>query len=250
MIVTDDLGRTISLEKVPEKIVSLVPSITLTLADLGLGDQLVGVTRFCKYPADLIKGLTKIGGPKNIYHTKIVDLKPDVVIAVKEENDKDQVLKLSDDVPVVVFDINTTDDVFRMMNTLGELFQKRSEAKELNSRIKEAYHHFPIQGDGKKVVYLIWKNPWMAAGKETYIGSMLKIAGFDNIVEGRYPEVDMEKLDEAEVILLATEPYHFKEKERAELEALFPGKSVNIVNGELFTWFGTYLPGYLNDKMK
>ena len=250
MIVTDDLGRTILLAKVPERIVSLVPSLTLTLTGFGLNEQLIAITRFCKYPVDLVKVLPKIGGPKSIDIKSITELKPDIVFAVKEENNKEQVLKLSEEVPVVVFDINTPDDVYKMITTMGEIFYRKNKAEELNSSIKEAYNHFPIKGKGAKAVYLIWKNPWMAAGKETYIGSMLKMAGFNNIVDGRYPEVDLQMLLKADVILLATEPYHFMEKERNELQLLFPEKKVNIVNGELFTWFGTYLPDYLNNKVE
>jgi ABC-type Fe3+-hydroxamate transport system substrate-binding protein len=250
MNVTDDLGRTIFLKKVPERIVSLVPSLTLTMADLGMDKQLVAVTGFCKYPVNLVTMLPKVGGPKNINISKIIELKPDIVFAVKEENDREQVLNLSKDVPVVVFDIKTPDDVFRMMQTLGEILQQRSKSEKLIINIKEAYKHFPVKGNGAKAVYLIWKKPWMAAGKDTFIGSMLQIAGFENIMEGRYPVVDLEILKQADEILLATEPYHFKEKERADLRALFPEKSVNIVNGELFTWFGTYLTDYLNNKLK
>jgi ABC-type Fe3+-hydroxamate transport system substrate-binding protein len=136
------------------------------------------------------------------------------------------------------------------MKMLGEIFQQRSKSERLITNIKEAYKHFPVKGNGAKVVYLIWKNPWMAAGKNTFIGSMLQIAGFENIVEGRYPVVDLEMFKQAEEILLATEPYHFKEKDRDKLLDLFPEKRVNIVNGELFTWFGTFLFDYAKNKLK
>ncbi len=241
MKIIDDLGRTIHFNKIPEKIVSLVPSLTLTLSDLGLGDYLKGVTRFCKYPETLIASLPKIGGPKNIDLDKIAELNPDVVFAVKEENDKEQVLALAEKIPVVIFDINSFDDSLRMLRTMGEIFNIQLLVSETIQKLTSKIESFKNLGEGSKTVYLIWKKPYMAAGTETYIGSVLKMTGFKNMIPGRYPEVDEQFLQKAETILLATEPYHFKEKDKEELQALYPDKTIKIVNGEFFTWYGTYL---------
>ena len=241
MEIIDDLGRKVLINTPPKRVVSLVPSLTLTLSDLGIEKQLVGITRFCIYPEHLIDSLPIIGGPKNIDVEKILWLKPDIVFAVKEENEKKQILELAKKVPVVVFDIYNPEDAFKMMKTLGEIFKKNEKAANLTLKIKHALVHFPIQGNGVRAIYLIWKKPWMAAGTKTYIGSMLKKAGFQNIVEGRYPEINMKLMDQADTILLASEPYHFKEEDKQALQLLFPDKTVKIVSGELFTWFGTYL---------
>ena len=241
MIIIDGLGKKVEINGEPKRIVSLVPSLTLTLADMGLGNRLVGITRFCKYPREMIEQITKIGGPKNIDIDKILGLNPDMVFAVKEENEKEQVLKLSRHVPVVVFDICNSDDAFEMMQTIGTIFNSEDKASQMVRQVKKAIDNFPLKGNRAKTVYLIWKKPWMAAGNETYIGSMLKIAGFDNLVAGRYPQTDRKQMEKADVILLATEPYHFKESDRKELQQIFPDKRIEIVNGELFTWYGTYL---------
>ncbi len=251
MKITDDLGTKIHIEREPQSIVSLVPSITLTLADMGLGSRLTGVTKFCKYPEQVVKTVAKIGGPKNIDINKILNINPDIVFAVKEENEKEQVLELSKHMPVVVFDISNPDDAFRMMRTMGLIFNIEKKADELVQQVAKAIKEFPLQGNQTKVVYLIWKKPWMAAGKETYIGSMLHAAGYDNIVSGRYPQISRLQMANADTILLATEPYHFKEADRQELQQIFPGKNIEIVNGELFTWYGTYLLGsYASNKTK
>jgi len=241
MEITDDLGRKVLIDIPLKRVVSLVPSLTLTLSDLGIEEQLVGITRFCIYPEHLIYSRPIIGGPKNIDIDKIVALKPDIVFAVKEENEKEQVLELAKKTTVVVFDINNPEDAFRMIRTLGKIFKMKDRATNLNLKIKHALMRFPVQGNGAKAIYLIWKKPWMAAGTYTYIGSMLEKAGYQNIVGGRYPEIDMKLMAQADTILLATEPYHFKEEDKQALQIWFPGKTVKIVSGELFTWFGTYL---------
>ncbi len=241
MIIIDGLGRKVEINGEPKRIVSLVPSLTLTLADMGQENRLVGITRFCKYPREMIEQITKIGGPKNIDIDKILGLNPDMVFAVKEENEKEQVLKLSRHVPLVVFDICNSHDAFKMMQTIGTIFNSEDKASQMVRQVKKAIDNFPLKGNHAKTVYLIWKKPWMAAGNETYIGSMLQAAGFDNVVAGRYPQTDRKQMEKADVILLATEPYHFKESDLKELQQIFPDKRIEIVNGELFTWYGTYL---------
>jgi len=241
MKITDDLGRIIPFEKIPERVVSLVPSLTLTLFDLGLGARITAITRFCKYPETSIKLLPKAGGPKNIDIDKITGLNPDVVFAVKEENNREQILKLADRFPVVVFDVNNINDSYRMLQTIGELFQIKQRVLQVTGQLKNRIQSLNQTGGNGKTVYLIWKKPFMAAGNKTYIGSMLQATGYNNIVSGRYPEVGSGVLQKAETILLATEPFHFKKEDKEELQRLYPGKTVQIVNGEFFTWFGTYL---------
>jgi len=241
MEITDDIGRRITLDKVPQRIVSLVPSLTETLADLGLGGRLVGVTRFCKYPKTLVEKLPKIGGPKRVKIDIIMELNTDIIFAVKEENNREQILKLAEQVPVVVFDINTFDDSLAMIEMLGSIFSIENNANNLIKKISDKLTLLSKVNRRRRAVYLIWKSPWMAAGSNTFIGSMMKLLGYDNVVYGRYPEVDYLMMEQAETLLLATEPYTFTEKERIELQKRFPDKTVVIVDGELFAWYGTHI---------
>ncbi len=241
MKITDHLNRTIELKTKPQRVVSLVPSITETLAGLGLEKNLIAVTRFCKYPPDVVEQLPKIGGPKKINLEKIVALKPDLVIAVKEENDREQVLKLSEQIPVVVFDVNTIEDSFDMLNLLGQLFGVEQIANRWVNSIMKKTTDIKTSVSNHKALYLIWKKPWMAAGTDTFIGSMMRLAGFNNIVNGRYPEISRQEFDKAQIILLATEPYHFTETHQKQLANEFPDKKVVVVDGEMFTWYGTHM---------
>ncbi len=238
---TDHLNRTVEINGVPQRVVSLVPSITETLADLGLAKHLVAVTRFCKYPLELTKLLPKAGGPKNIDIDKIVDLQPHLVIAVKEENDKEQVLKLAEQVPVIVFDINSVEDAFNMLDGLGAVFDRADVTAGVINSIKQKLEKYSPAGSYKKTMYLIWKNPWMAAGRSAFIGAMMKVAGFDNFISGRYPQVSRQEFEKANTLLLATEPYHFTESDRQQLLEEYPDKNVIIVDGEMFTWYGTHM---------
>ena len=238
---TDDIGRRIILDKEPQRIVSLVPSLTETLADLGLGGRLIGVTRFCKYPKPLVEKLPKIGGPKRVKIDIIMELNPDIIFAVKEENNREQILKLAEHVPVVVFDINTLDDSLAMIKVLGSIFSVENIANELIKKINDKIALLSKVSRHRRAVYLIWKKPWMAAGNDTFIGSMMKLSGYDNVVSGRYPEVDYLMMEQAETLLMATEPYPFSEEERIELQNRFPDKSVAIVDGEFFAWYGTHI---------
>lgn len=241
MKITDDIGREITLDKVPQRIVSLVPSLTETLAGLGLGDRLVGVTRFCKYPEPLVEKLPKIGGPKRVKIDTIIELKPDIIFAVKEENNREQILKLAEQIPVVVFDINTFDDSLAMIKMLGSIFYIEKSANQKIKKIKDKITQLSKVSRRRRAVYLIWKKPWMAAGSNTFIGSMMKLLGYDNVISGRYPEIDFPVMEQAETLLLATEPYPFSEKEQIELQNRFPDKKVDIVDGELFAWYGTHI---------
>jgi len=241
MKITDHLNRTVILKSKPERVVSMVPSLTETLADLGLAENLVAVTRFCKYPSNVVNTLPKIGGPKNIDFKKIIDLKPDLVVAVKEENNKKQVLSLAEHVPVFVFDINTIEDSFDMLQLLGTIFEIQEISAHWIKRIKDKLNNLKPPALAEKAIYMIWKKPWMAAGKSTFIGSMMQVAGFNNLISGRYPEISENEMNKADAVLLATEPYHFNENDRKQLQEKLPGTRIIIVDGEMFTWYGTHM---------
>jgi ABC-type Fe3+-hydroxamate transport system substrate-binding protein len=238
MQISDDLGRPVTLHKKPERIISLVPSVTKTICDLGGEKKLVGVTNFCKYPENIVKKLPKLGGPKKVKTGEIFKLEPDLIFAVKEENSKDQIEELSNHFQVFVFDINSIEDALRMIRTIAVILGNEMTGDQYIDTIKQGLQQLETEKPLKSI-YLIWKDPWMAAGNDTFIGSMMKAAGLENIIEGRYPQVTNNDLARAETILLSSEPYHFKEKERKELESLFPDKSIINVDGEIFSWYGT-----------
>jgi ABC-type Fe3+-hydroxamate transport system substrate-binding protein len=239
MLVTENNLQEISKIGRVNSVVSLVPSLTETIASLGAKNSLAGVTRFCKYPEGIRKEVAIVGGTKDFNNEMIISLKPDVVAAVKEENDETGILKLAEKLPVVLFDITHPEEAFDMMCTLGKLLDKEKEADRLVEEIKNGFAGIPEVLPRRKCLYLIWKKPWMAAGKETFINEMLDRFGFENVTEGRYPEVSKADFDRAEFLLLSSEPYPFKQKHRRELQQQFPGKKVWLVDGEIFSWYGS-----------
>jgi ABC-type Fe3+-hydroxamate transport system substrate-binding protein len=250
MICTDQLGRTLTLnfEHSKLKIVSLVPSQTEFLFDIGLAENVVGITKFCIHPAEALKQKTIIGGTKNINIKKILELEPDIVIANKEENEQSQIEELMKQVPVWISDIYTLDDAYQMMLSLGEIFHKPNEASAIVSEIKHNFLLINSKNTGKRVAYFIWRGPYMLAGEHTFINHLLEKMGLKNICvdlhsNSRYPEIDAESLKKLnpDLIYLSSEPYPFKNKHLDELQAICPGANIQLVNGELFSWYGSRL---------
>ncbi|TDQ14800.1 ABC-type Fe3+-hydroxamate transport system substrate-binding protein [Algoriphagus boseongensis] len=239
---TDQLNRSIFLPKPPERIISLVPSQTELLADLGVGDKLVGVTKFCVHPTHFRKTKTIVGGTKN-YRMEVIDsLKPDLIIGNKEENDQEGIEILAQKYPVWMSDISNLEEAFKMISSLGELTNSQTQACQLVGELKEKFS-IPIPNKGTSV-YLIWENPMMAVGKNTFINEMLTHAGFENLIlESRYPELKEEYLKKLnpDFLLLSSEPFPFKEVHIAKYQALLPETRIEIVNGELFSWYGSRL---------
>lgn len=244
MLVSDQLNRKINLLAVPRRIVSLVPSQTELLVDLGLKELLAGITKFCVHPEDLKSEITVVGGTKKVHFDKIAVLKPHLIICNKEENISEMISVLEKLAPVWVSDIATIDDCLEMIQQLGALLNVSEKAEEIISNIiseKEDFKKFMANKPLKKVGYLIWKNPYMAAGKDTFIHSLLEENNFQNIIaETRYPEISLEQLKEADLILLSSEPYPFKEKDVLELREKV-NTNVQRVNGEYFSWYGSRL---------
>ena len=241
----DQLGQPILFNKPPHKIISLVPSMTYLLFALGLDNEVAGITRFCKLPAHWKTQKTIIGGTKDIKFDRIADLKPDIILANKEENTKEMVIELQKIAPVYVSDIQDLEDNYRLITDLGKILKREKAAQELIQEIQTAYTAYhQLKIPSKKTAYFIWKDPWMTVGGDTFINHMLQSAGFDNIFSDRlrYPEVDLQQLQalDPEIILLSSEPYPFKAKEQKQLQSLFPKACVLLVKGEPFTWFGAY----------
>lgn len=244
MTVKDQLNRTIHLSKHPKRIISLVPSQTELLVDLGVKRSLVGITKFCIHPKDLRKEITVVGGTKTVNYVKIQELQPDLIICNKEENTLEMVQELEKISPVWLSDIATIDDSLEMIKLLGALLNvgdKASNIAESISSEKKKFELFMKAKPAKKVAYLIWKNPYMAAGNNTFINSLLLLNNFQNIIsEKRYPEVSVDALAEADLILLSSEPFPFKETDASEMRQNLNGE-VKLVDGEYFSWYGSRL---------
>ena len=238
----DQLNRTISLPNPPKRIVSLVPSQTELLVDLGLRDKIVGVTKFCIHPKGLKKEKTVIGGTKNFHFDKIESLQPDLIIGNKEENYQEGIEKLAEKFPVWMSDIYTLEDAYRMIMCVGELTDTSIQAVQIVSQIKDGLEkEFKLKGSA---VYLIWKDPLIAIGSNTFIDSMLEKAGFNNLInQSRYPEVDLEEIVKLnpEFLLLSSEPFPFKEKHILFFQEKLPKTIIKMADGEMFSWYGSRL---------
>jgi len=238
----DQLGRKIILPHPPKRIVSLVPSITELLYDLGLFEHIVGRTKFCIHPIETLRIVPKIGGTKNVNFDRVAALKPDLIIANKEENDKTQIEELSQHFPVWISDIANFSEAMEMIEQLGRILAKKAEALKIIEDSTQLLQQLKLQKK-QRAAYLIWQNPYITIGKDTYIHDMLHHAGYENVFgeQTRYPIFTLEELQvhQPEVILLSSEPFPFKQKHIEELAVTFPNTSIRLVDGEAFSWYGT-----------
>lgn len=242
--VKDMIGRTINVPPLAQRIVSLVPSLTELLYDLKLNDRVVGITKFCVKPEKWFKTKTRIGGTKMVDHEKIRLLRPDLIIANKEENSREDILLLSREYPVWVSDVRTTLHAFDAMIAIGRMTGSISECLKLGIKYGEDI----IRLSKKKlkqydVAYLIWRDPWMAVGSDTYIDSLMALYNLRNVCSHmpRYPEVALEDLAllKPRLVLLPSEPYPFREKDVREIKYHLPDAKVMLVDGEMFSWYGS-----------
>lgn len=227
------------------RIISTVPSITELLSDLGLEDEVIGITKFCVHPYEWYKSKTRIGGTKSIDIEKVKTLSPDLVIANKEENVKEQIEALEAFSEVLVTDIKKPEDNLELISKLGELTNKRLTAIRLRQELQAALDSIPDYHDPLPAAYLIWKDPYMTIGADTYIHAIMKKCGLQNIYspKTRYPETTLLELKKLQpkVILLSSEPFPFKEKHIEEISAIIPETTIALVDGEAFSWYGTRL---------
>jgi len=240
----DQLQRTVDSPSTPKRIISVVPSQTELLFYLGLNEQIVGITKFCIHPADKFKHTKKVGGTKQLDIAKIKSLSPDLIIANKEENEQGQIEELMDCCSVWISDISDLDGALDMIGRVGVLVGKSNEAKVLASQISQQFNNTAIEPSNFRIAYLIWRKPYMVAGKGTFIDSMLQKCGLVNVFEqSRYPEIDEETLADAnpDVVFLSSEPYPFKEKHITEFKKILPSALIKVVDGELFSWYGSRL---------
>jgi ABC-type Fe3+-hydroxamate transport system substrate-binding protein len=246
-IFIDHLNRKVNIEFPPKRIISTVPSQTELLADLGLDDEVVGITRFCTFPKDWKKTKTIIGGTKRLDYSKISSLNPDLIIGNKEENVKPQVEEIAAEFPFWVSDVNSFEDNQKLIKDIGNLCNRNTEAEVLCSRIDNVCSSIKsIQKTPKRVVYFIWRNPFMVVGNNTYINSILNKLGFVNVfehLEGRYPKITLDDLKRVDVdeVFLSSIPFPFNEIHAQEFKMFFPNLKVTFVDGEVFSYYGSRL---------
>lgn len=242
MAFRDQRGQIIRLQDYPERIISLVPSLTELLFDLGLDEEIVGVTDYCSSPQGKVDQRVKIGGPKALDFRAIERLDPDLAVGDKEENDREGILRLEELTPVWVSDVRDLEDALEMIRGLGEIVNRFEEAGRLAEEIRRGFAELPVYPP-LRAAYLIWVDPYMAAGGETFINEMLGRCGFVNVFgdRPRYPEVTLEEVGKAEVILLSSEPYAFERKEVEYIKKSCPAACVIRVDGTMFSWYGSRL---------
>ena len=239
------MNRKVLIDSPPKRIVSLVPSQTELLFYLGLGDQVVGRTKFCIHPADQVKVVTKVGGTKQYHLDKIAELQPDLIIGNKEENDKAQIEALAELYPVWMSDIKNLTDAYEMIESIGSITNTADKALQLNKDIQSRFRQLASIPKDKKVAYFIWQKPYMVAATDTFIDHLLSQAGFINAFAHleRYPEIELEELVRLapDLILLSSEPFPFKQKHLDFFQNECPNADVQLVDGELFSWYGNRL---------
>lgn len=239
---TDQMGNIIQLETFPKRIISLVPSLTELLFDIGLDEEVVGITQHCILPKEKVIHRARIGGIKRFDFKMIDHLKPDLLIGNKEENYRDGIVQLQKKYPVWMSDIYTIEDALEMIINVGELVDRSSNARQMAGEIEVGLKTLPVFPP-IKAAFLIWNNPCMVAAGNTFIHEMLHQCGFVNIFEksNRYPVIDANDLSEAEVILLSSDPYVFSNEEIRVFRERFPSKKVMPVDGMMFSWYGSHL---------
>jgi ABC-type Fe3+-hydroxamate transport system substrate-binding protein len=229
---------------VPARIVCLVPSITELLCDLGLSDQIVGRTGFCIHPWETVKTIPKVGGTKDLKFDRIRELEPTHVVVNIDENRKEDAEALAEFIPnvVVTHPLAPLDnlDLYRQM---GETFGVEAEAEKLCGEFEAAYERaLASRGPEQRVLYLIWRDPWMTISPETYISQTLALFDWRTVpsqTAERYPEVDLADFADVDRVLLSSEPFHFKEEHVREVEGLVPGAAVSLIDGEMTSWYGS-----------
>lgn len=243
-IFIDQLGRKVKVKSNPKRIISLVPSITHLLYDLNLESEVVGITKFCIEPEHFLSTKKIIGGTKNPKLDCILELNPDLIIANKEENRLEDIVALESKVPVWVSDVKCMSDNLDFISKIGLCCNRELQALHLIQKIQLGINDLKCNQSHSKrpsIVYLIWKNPYMSVGQNTFIHDMLELTGFKNTFINmlRYPVTSKDEIHKLspDFIFLSSEPYPFKE---SEFEEFKPFKTI-LVDGMAFSWFGSYV---------
>ncbi len=254
--VTDQLQRQLQLSQPPQRIISTVPSQTELLYSLGLEQQVTGITKFCVHPPHWKKTKTIIGGTKNLHLDKIKALAPDLIIANKEENLEAEITELAKDFPVFVSDVINLASALDMIERIGMLTNTTAKATALIDTITAGFNKMEPARVNKRTAYLIWQEPYMTIGNDTFIHDMLQRCGCTNVFahRQRYPETTIAELQslQVELLLLSTEPYPFKQKHVDALQTLLPSTTIALADGEFFSWYGSRLskaPAYFTQLL-
>lgn len=242
----DQMGRTVEVPSVPHRIISLVPSQTELLYDLGLGERVVGITKFCVHPEEWFRSKPRVGGTRKVDIEKVRALKPDLIIGNKEENERRDIQALEQEFPVWMSDVRSLHHAAHMILHVGAITGTEGVAARIMRGIEGAFGALKPLEEPRTVAYFIWRDPFMVAGHGTFVNDMLLRCGLVNVFDeddARYPEISAQDLSEADpdLILLASEPYPFKEEHIAEFNMICPGTPVRLVDGELFSWYGSRL---------
>lgn len=239
----DQLGRLVEFNFPPQRIISLVPSQTELLFDLSVADRVVGITKFCVHPGEWANSKATVGGTKNFKFDVIEKLKPDLIIGNKEENYEEGIAQLAAKFPVWMSNITDWESAMQMIRSIGDLVGEHVRANSLVHVIQNKFN-------GQKkfsllpTLYLIWKKPWMAAGGNTFIDAVLSKIGLANCVaQERYPELSLREIRELspQAVLLSSEPFPFRQKHVEELQLILPAAKIVLVDGEMFSWYGSRL---------
>ncbi|QNA42794.1 ABC transporter substrate-binding protein [Lacibacter sediminis] len=248
--VQDQTGNFVSIPFPSQRVISLVPSLTELLFDLGLTDEVVGITKFCVHPEEWFRSKTRIGGTKQVNLPLIESLKPDLVIASKEENIKEQVEAVQQFCPVYCSDISNLQESYEVIEHLGFLTDRIDKANQLINNIQNIFKGLSVCSKPIRAAYLIWQEPYMTVGGDTFISHMMELAGFENVfvTEQRYPVLTIEELmkRDVEAVLFSSEPFPFKQKHLDAFKQTWLRQSsigqlpvCKIVDGELFSWYGS-----------
>lgn len=260
-MIRDQLHRPILLPDAPLRIISLVPSQTELLHHLGLEEEVVGITKFCVHPEEWFRHKTRVGGTKHYDFEKIHRLRPNLIIANKEENDERQVNMLMERYPVWVSDVKTLEDAYDMIAGIGEATNRHEKAELLVAKIKTEFYNLAAVVDQRTtlptVAYLIWQHPFMTVGNDTFIHHLLETAGFKNVFERetRYPQISASNLQTADpdLLFLSSEPFPFSAKHIYAIQQICPKADIRLVDGALFSWYGSRLlqsAGYLGGLVR
>jgi ABC-type Fe3+-hydroxamate transport system substrate-binding protein len=247
MILTDQLNRSVHIEKYPQRIVSTVPSQTELLADLDLEREVIGITKFCTSPERWLQSKKRIGGTKTLNLEAIASLHPDLILANKEENSRQDLEWLMERFPVWVSDVRTLSDALNMIVSVGELTNRHTPAESLSHAIQKKLERITRPSTLIPTAYLIWCNPYMTINADTFIHHTLELSGFTNVFgarqDSRYPVVTVEELIAAspEIVLLSSEPFPFGEKHIHDLVKHLPNSKIMLADGAMFSWYGSRL---------
>ncbi|MEO5591794.1 MAG: helical backbone metal receptor [Chitinophagaceae bacterium] len=255
-IYTDQSGKTISLTSLPVRIVSLVPSQTELLYDLGLDAAVVGITKFCIHPQQWFRNKKRTGGTKSVHIEQVKALQPDLIIANKEENVKEQVDELAAQFPVWTSDISNLEQALQMISSIGEITGTSIKAQAMVAAINNRFTQLKIKKANTRTAYLIWQHPYMSIGAGTFIHDMLTRCGFENIFQDqqRYPIITIEEIKNrnCQLLLLSSEPFPFKKEHLQELQKQLPSTKIILADGEMFSWYGSRLllvPAYFESMI-